>query len=290
MQGAIDFHVHAYPDVYVRCQDMVEILLDAKKYNMAAVVFKDHHTMTCDRCYFVNKIVPDVKCIGSICLNYSVGGLNPSAVEAAAKMNAKVVWMPGIDSAWTIYQVHVEKKAKWLKPFVRIKDPKKGLCIFKEGLEGSEVLPEVKDILSIIREYDLVLDILHISPKERRVLVDLAKEYGIEKIVLTHPNCEIGYADLEEQKELARKGVYMDYAFLPLLPMFDRQDPEVVATMIKDIGPERSLLCTDLGQIVNPPPVEGYRLFILHLLALGIPEKWLKTITHDNPAMLLGLD
>jgi len=289
MNGAVDYHVHAFPDVTPRIQDMVEMAEDARKYGMRALVFKDHYMPTPDRCYFVNKLVPEVKCIGTICLNYGVGGFNPVAVEAAAKMGAKVVWMPGIDSAWTIHQVYVEKRAKWLEPFVRIKDPRKGLSVLKGGLDGNEVLPEVKEILSIIKQYNLVLDILHISPKERKLLVNEAKEFGIEKIVLTHPNCSIGYADIDEQKELASKGVYMAYAFLPCLPYFDRQDPAVIADMIRAVGPDKSMLCTDLGQVINPPPVEGYKLFILHLLACGIPKDWLETIAQKTPAEVLDL-
>ncbi len=289
MEGAVDFHIHAYPDVTPRIQDMVGVMEDARRYGMKALVFKDHFMPTCDRCYFANKIVQDVKCIGSIALNCSVGGFNPFAVEAAAKLGAKVVWMPSVDSAWTIHQVYVEKKAKWLSPLVRFKDPKKGLTIFKEGLDGSEVRHEVGEILAIIKQYNLVLDILHISPKERRVLVDLAREYEVEKIVLTHPNCEIGYADIDEQRELVRKGVYMDYAFLPLLPFFDRQSPETVVKMIDKVGYENSLLCTDLGQPINPPPVEGYKLFLLNLLASGVSEKRLKVMACNNPADLLDL-
>jgi hypothetical protein len=289
IKNAVDFHVHASPDVAPRIQDMIEVAEDAKRYHMKAIVFKDHYTMTADRSYFVNKIVPEVKCIGTIALNYGVGGFNPVAVEAAAKMGAKCVFMPSIDSAWTIHQVCVEKRAKWLEPLLRIKNPKEGLSVLKGGLEGTEILPEVKEVLSVIKQYNLVLDILHISPKERKLLVDEAKKHGIEKIVLTHPNCSIGFADINEQKELASRGVFMAYAFLPCLPLFDRQSPEVIAEMIKAIGPEKSLLCTDLGQIVNPPPVEGYRLFILQLLACGVPKDWLETMAQKTPAKILDL-
>lgn len=96
-------------------------------------------------------------------------------------MGARIVWMPGIDSAWTIHQVHVEKVGKWLEPFVRIKDPKKGLSVFKDGLNGRKLLHEVKDILSIMGENNTILDILHISPKERETIVKEARKYGIEK-------------------------------------------------------------------------------------------------------------
>lgn len=290
LKGAVDFHVHAYPDTVQRCQDMVEVVKQAAEYEMKAIVFKDHNTITADRAYIVNKIVPEVKSIGGIALNYSVGGLNPTAVEAAIKMGAKIIWMPSIDAAWTIYQVYVSKIGKWLKPFVKIKDPKRGISILKGGLSGNELLPEVKEILAIIKEYDIVLDILHISPKEREIIVNEAKNYGIEKIVLTHPNCDIGFADIDEQKKLASEGVYMDYAFLPCMPMFDRQNPAIIAKMFKAIGAERCLLCTDFGQLVNPPPVEGLKLFILHLLACGISKKEIEIAVRDNPTELLDLE
>jgi len=287
MENAVDLHIHAFPDVSPRIQDMFEIAENAKEYGMKALVFKDHHTTTADRCYLVNKIIPEVKCVGTIALNYSVGGLNPFAVEAAAKLGAKLVLMPSIDAAWTIHQVHIQGKAKWLEPFVRIKDPKKGLSVLEGGLEGRKIIPEVEEILSIVNQYNLVLDILHVSPKEREILVKEAREHGIEKIVLTHPNCSIGYANVEEQKELASKGVCMVYAYLPCL--VEGQKVEDVAKMIRTVGAEKSMLCTDLGQTVNPPPVEGYKMFVSDLLKCGISERWLKMIAQENPAELLGI-
>ena len=287
--GAVDFHIHAFPDTVQRSQDMIEIAKDARGYGMKAVVFKDHNTITADRAYLVNKIVPGVKSIGGIALNYSVGGLNPIAVEAAIKMGGKIVWMPGIDSAWTIHQIYVDNVGKWLEPFVRFKDPRRGISVLRGGLEGKELLPEVKDILSIIEENNVILDILHLSPKEREVIVKEANEYGIEKIILTHPNCDIGFADIDEQKRLVSQGVYMCYAFLPCMPMFDRQNPAIISKMFKAVGAEKCLLCTDFGQIVNPPPVEGLKLFILHLLASGISRKEIELATSKNPAELLEL-
>ena len=42
----------------------------------------------------VSKLVPEVNVFGSICLDYEVGGLNSYALEASAKLGARVVWMP----------------------------------------------------------------------------------------------------------------------------------------------------------------------------------------------------
>jgi hypothetical protein len=55
------------------------------------------------------------------------------------------------------------------------------------------------------------------------------------------------------------------------------------------VGPERTILATDLGQIHNPPPAEGLRIFLRVLLEKGIPADHLKKMVQDNPAFMLGL-
>jgi len=42
LQGAIDCHIHAYPDFVYRSQDMIQVALEASKAGMRAVAFKDH--------------------------------------------------------------------------------------------------------------------------------------------------------------------------------------------------------------------------------------------------------
>jgi predicted TIM-barrel fold metal-dependent hydrolase len=59
--------------------------------------------------------------------------------------------------------------------------------------------------------------------------------------------------------------------------------------MINAVGPERTVLSTDLGQVHNPPPCEGFRMFIRVLLEKGLSKESIKKMVQDNPAYLLNL-
>ncbi len=62
-----------------------------------------------------------------------------------------------------------------------------------------------------------------------------------------------------------------------------------IVEMIRAVGPERTVLATDLGQIHNPPPWEGLRMFVRVLLEKGIPKGHLRKMVQDNPAFLLNI-
>jgi microsomal dipeptidase-like Zn-dependent dipeptidase len=74
------------------------------------------------------------------------------------------------------------------------------------------------------------------------------------------------------------------------MPLFDRQHPKQIATMMNAVGADRCLLFSDFGQIFNPPSVEGYKMFLANLLAVGMKHADLKMAASENPARLLGLD
>jgi predicted TIM-barrel fold metal-dependent hydrolase len=46
---------------------------------------------------------------------------------------------------------------------------------------------------------------------------------------------------------------------------------------------------TDFGSMLNSPPLEGMKLFIRLLLAMGVPEKSIDTMLKKNAAKLLGI-
>ena len=45
----------------------------------------------------------------------------------------------------------------------------------------------------------------------------------------------------------------------------------------------------DLGQVLNPPPVEGFTTFLEGLLKEGVSVSQLRRMVVDNPRMLLGV-
>ncbi len=61
--------------------------------------------------------------------------------------------------------------------------------------------------------------------------------------------------------------------------------PEM-ARLIRAATPERAVVSGDCGVFVLPPPVEGFREFLLLLEAAGFSRADLKTMAAANPARL----
>jgi len=98
-------------------------------------------------------------------------------------------------------------------------------------------------------------------------------------------------ASIEEQKELARHGAYLEYSFTPCLPspLRESQPIQTIIDMANRGGADHCVLGTDLGRFTYPPPVEGLRMFIAGLLLGGVKEKDIERMVRINPAYLLGL-
>jgi hypothetical protein len=290
MNGACDLHIHSGPDIGPRQQDITEVAQDAALVGMKALAIKDHNTITADRAALVSSILgDDILILGCVVLNYAVGGFNVEAVEKALDMGTRIVFMPSMDAALTIEKVHVTGETPWLLPFVKRTNPQEGLTVLNEWPNGDRVIPEVQEILRLIAERDAILDTCHLSARECSFLIDAAKDAGVKRIVVTHPNCSVNLMSIDEQKELAAKGVFLSYAFLTCMPLFDRQHPADIAKMMSAVGFDRCLLFSDFGQMVNPPPVEGYQMFLASLLAVGVKPEYIKKAASENPARLLGL-
>lgn len=96
MQGIIDMHIHAAPDVRARKLDDLELMEASVQRGVRAIVLKSHNVPTADRAYLVNRVAaekyPDVKftAFGGLCLNRPVGGLNPDAVETSLMQDSAV--------------------------------------------------------------------------------------------------------------------------------------------------------------------------------------------------------
>ena len=268
-------HVHHAPDARIeRRLDALQIALQAQEAGMKAVVLKNHDYPTAPLAYIVNQVVPDIAVIGSICLNFQVGGLNAYAVEASAKLGAKVVWMPTFDSA-------NDMRKKGL-----IED---GVTIFdKEG----KLVSSVEEILDIIRNYRMVLATGHISAPEAFAVVDKAREKGILKIVVTHPMLKAlgAYLNPDEQRRMVEMGAFIEHCFGITMPLEERLDPMKMVEAIRAVGAEHCIMSTDFGQDFNPAPAEGMRMMIATMLKCSLTEKEIELMVKINPARLLELD
>ena len=272
LENAVDFHLHVGPDPYrERIGDVYDIALQAKNVGMRAVVFKSYDYPTAPLAQLAKRFVQGIDLIGSLTLNYGVGGINPHAVEASAKLGARVIWMP---TASTLY----ERQKQGFADGIFILD------------ERGKPVPAVREVLKLVKEFDLVLCTGHITKDETVALFNEATNMGIKKFVVTHPLKVAGSSlDFNLQKELADRGATIEHTFVMTVSLTKRVDPATIAEAIKFVGVERCLLSTDFGQFHNPPPAEGMRMMLATLMQYGLSEGDLNILVKQSPCRLLGL-
>lgn len=281
LRGSIDMHIHFSPDPNMtRRYSALGTAINAREAGLRGIVLKSHTYQTAPLASLVSELVPDIYVFGGICLDYECGGLNARAVEAAGKLGAKVVWMPTFSS----------------RNSCRIVSRKLGINVGGDGISiitaNGKVVPDIIEILKIIKDYDMVLATGHISPQEIFALVDKAKQTGVTKIVVTHAlSRDVVESTLkaEERQMLAKEGVLLEYTAIQISPVGERRNPEEVATAINSDGPINCIMSSDFGQIVHPSAAEGLRLFISAMLKCHLSEEDITYMVKLNPARLLGL-
>jgi hypothetical protein len=246
---------------------------------MEGLVLKNREYPTAPLAIMIGKLVPEICVKGSLCLEYETGGLNVWAVEASAKLGAKVIWMPTISAMNSRRQVS-EVLGVSLKG--------EGITI----LDGDRILPEVTEILKVIRDYDLVLATGHLAPVEIFSLFDECLRLGLPKVVVTHPlsfNAVDKHLDVEGQKQLADSGAFLEQCLWSIMPTAGNLKPQEMVQTISAVGAEHCIMSTDLGQYPFPPAPEGLRMFIGMMLKCGLSPEEIEKMVKVNPRRLLGL-
>jgi len=286
MQGAIDLHIHSAPSHFPRLVDHMEAAEGARKMGMRAVVLKCHHGYTSDRIYFVRKLISGIDVYGGVVLNNAVGGINPFAVEAAIHYGAKIVWFPTLSAKNHLDQMGGPEFGSSMQQKIKRKMTEKPISVLDDK---EHLIPEVYDVIDLIAEHDLILATGHLSIPESRLVIKAAKKRRVKRLYVNHPEYIIN-GTIEEQKELADMGAFIEHLAIFQYPMWPtKAGIDGILEMIKAVGPERTVLATDLGQVHNPPPWEGLRMFLRVLLEKGIPKEHLKKMVQGNPAYLLNI-
>ena len=273
MEGAVDIHVHFAPDPRVeRRGNAIEVALQAKQMGMRGLVLKSHEYPSHPVAYTVSQMVPDITLVGGVALDVEVGGLNPMAVECTAQVGGRVVWMP-------TFSAQADRQHKGLSG---------GICL----LDGQgKLVPEVYQILEVVKAHDMVLATGHISTKECMVLVEEARNLGIRRVVVTHGTTSAFWTGMtpEDMKTLAGMGAYIEHCVHVMMPTTYRVSPQELVDTIRTIGAEHCIISSDFGQDFHPMPAEGLRMGIATLLQAGMEEVEVGMLVKDNPSRLLGM-
>jgi imidazolonepropionase-like amidohydrolase len=286
LRGAIDLHTHSAPSVFDRLLDDVDLAEQARAAGMRAVLYKAHEQDTTGRAALVRRAVPGIEAFGGVVLNHAVGGLNPAAVDTAIKLGARMVWMPTMSSAHHIAFFGGSHFGTRM-PGRTAAAPARGLTVLDEA---GGLRPEVREILALIAQAGICLSTGHLAPAEIQVLVPAARQAGVSRVLVTHPDLALSGLGVEAQQALASAGAILEKDVNTLGPPWHSTTIEAMVRSIRAVGPAHCVLATDYGQLHSPAPVDGLRIFVQLCLEQGISEAEIRAMVVDNPARLLGLE
>jgi Family of unknown function (DUF6282) len=292
LRGAYDTHMHISPDVVERKIDDITLARKFADLGMAGFVLKSHYGSTAERASVVRAAVPETNVLGAIALNRAVGGINPLAVEIAAREGARTVWLPTVDSVNESHEREAPPGAKvpvWVKLQLELRE--QGIEIppvpVVDPHDGT-VLPELREVLGMIARHGMLLATGHLSRDEIFAVVDAALEEGVRDIVVTHPEFPSQDLSVDDQKALAEKGALLERCFTT--PHTGKVTWERWLENIRATGPEHSVLSTDLGQVFNPPVEDGMALMVDRLLDAGFKEEEVYVMAVVNTRIVAGAE
>jgi hypothetical protein len=273
VRGGYDLHVHVEPDVMRRRIDDLGLAREFAARGLAGFVLKSHYTSTAERASVVRAAVPGVDALGAITLNLAVGGLNPIAVEIAAREGARLVWLPTVDS-------ENERRSRAAAPpgatppmWARIQQELRERGITGDPVavtSGGGVTGTLRDVLALVARHDLVLATGHLSREEVFTVVDAAAAAGVRRTVVTHPEFTSQRISPADQRELGARGAFIEHCFTT--PHTGKCSWEEVFEGVRAASPGRSFFASDLGQPFNPPVEDGLALMADRFLAAGFGE------------------
>lgn len=280
LKGVIDMHVHSNPDIRHHAYDDFELMEAAIRVGARAIVIKTHQGTTVDRAYLCNRHNEimhhgdnNFTMFGSVTLNRQMGGLNAAAVESGLKLGAKVIWLP-TQSA----RNNLEKQKG---------DLSKAVEVIRDG----KIVPELQDIFQLIKDFDVVLGTGHLSPEEIFRVVEAARNAGVRKIVVTHPEWWMVGMSLEDQVRLVQDyDIILEHCFAqPMGGGKYKSNLPLNLEAIQACGYKNVMVSTDGGQVENPFWEAALEQYIQYLADHGISEEQIFYMTHEIQTRLLNL-
>jgi hypothetical protein len=286
LDGAVDLHVHSGPSPFPRRLNHVEASYDAARINMRAILIKSHHHNTVMDLLAMEAQLKDAPtpAYGGVALNSEVGGINPSAVAVAIQMGGRCVWGPTVSAGQHI-RAHSHDDGF---PTAGSNLEEKEVSIFDEN---GNVSADTVRVTQLVAEADILLSGGHLDAESMKAFFATAKENGVRRLLLHHPDFIVN-ANEADVDEMLGYGAFVEHEmsmYHPAVPAPGFPIQQLV-DWIEKVGPERTVIDSDLGQKDNPLPVDGYISVIQQLLDHGVAEKDIRQMICRNTAFLLGLE
>jgi len=285
--GAVDLHCHSGPAAMPRVLDHHEAMMDCAAAGFRALLYKDHFYLGVPHALVLEKLFPDtgVRLFSGLVLNNANGGINPHAVDHAASIGAKIIWMPTVSAENHIAQLTGQGKS-FPKTTRKMLDPIPLSALDANGA----VCDAAKACLDVIAEANIILAGGHLPARELHLLFEEAARRGVKKMLVNHPTYIVGCTD-EDIRSLVAAGAYIEHSICMFAngkaKKFGASD---LAHLIDIAGVDRTILSSDLGLLDNPRPVEGFRQIVRMLLDLQFSAAAIQQLIGTNAASLLDLD
>jgi hypothetical protein len=281
IRGAIDCYVHANPDLLPRRVDDVQLAHDCSEAGLAAALHRHHFCSTAERSALARNVT-GFAILGAVLLNDSVGGLNPTAVELALQMGAPWVGLP------TLSARSFRSRIASLPPAPGSRFLEFGPGRLQVWDSDGSLLPEVVEILRLVREGDAVLNLGYIGNDEMLAVARAAAEMGHARLVITNARV----SDVELEAMLAIPGLFFEVTSYGVHPDGlggDNWESGMTrnAQFIRQVGIDRVLVSSDGGMAGSPPPAEILRWALDRYAERGFSASELRVLVQENPRRLL---
>jgi len=293
IRDSIDMHFHVGPDILPR-KYTVEELIKEEYGKIKGVALKAHSFPTIAAINQAKERPKDFTLIGSITLNYFMGGFNTSAVYASSVLSKEhpiIVWFPTVHAENHLLKNHSEYEI----PPEWVRDPsfkprrKWDLRAIRVTDWAGKLIRKANYVLDMAKQMNCIIATGHVSWQEAEKLAIESMNRGL-KVIVTHPMQKDIAMPLEVQKKLAEKGAFIEYCYIMYL---DRDNPgdyplEEQAKCIREIGPDQCIITSDGGQLRNPGPSECLKTYVKLLEGKGLEKKDFERMLIENPKRILG--
>ena len=287
LTDAVDLHVHPAPSPYPRRLTVSEAAAEAGGVGMRAIVIKSHHNPTASDAAGVNADGNGrgrAEVFGGIVLNSYVGGFNADAVSVALGLGGRIVWLPTVSSPLHLAS---EGSVSFPTATTRLRPARPVEAWTRTGTLRSVV----KAVLREVATADAVLASGHLDPHSIIAIFEEARQLGVRRLLVNHPNFIVN-ASRAEVRKMIELGAYVEHTscHYDTRSRYFSFPATTLVGWIRAIGPERSVLASDLGQADNPLPPDSLVTVARLLRAAGFTTRELRALTVHNPSSVLGLD
>jgi hypothetical protein len=290
LADAIDLHCHIDLEfsatAFRKREPEWDWLPKAEALGMRGIVLKSHWWPTAVATPYIRALYHGpVEPYSSIVLNPVAGGTELWAVESAAALGARMVFLPTWGSCHDLrVQGHI----------IRHVFPHVYETFHVEQVAGTSFLDEQgqlttrgRELVDYCHAHDLTLGTGHVSWQESLAVIEEAHARGYGRVVFTHPLSGGIDTPLDAAQRAAALGAWIEICWTNVAP--GRMDPVAVVEWIRAVGVEHVVVSTDYFRTAQPNPPELFRLLLGTLYDAGLTAAEVRTVAALNPARALGL-